>query len=231
MRKVKLSKRLKKVAGFVKEDELILDIGSDHAHLPIYLIQENLIPAAIAGELVQNPYKTAVKEIARYNLTDKISIRLGSGLDVLEVEEKMGSIFICGMGGFLISNIVEKGLKDKKIGKDTRLILQANKKEKELRKSLAYFGFEIIKEAIVKENNKYYEIIVATRKDSKISYNENELIFGPRLLEKRSQLFIEKWTKTLRNNQQILKKLNQRKHSTKKEELRKLNQKIKKVIK
>lgn len=231
MEKIELSKRLAKVAEFVKRDEIILDIGSDHAYLPIYLVEEKLVAAAIAGEIVRGPYEKARNKVARHDLTDKISIRLGSGFDVLEIGEEMGTIFICGMGGILISEIIEKGMKDNKIAKDSRLVLQANNKEDLLRKLLMGLNFEIIDESIVKENDKYYEIIVSNKSERKIEYNQEELFFGPQLLKAKSQVFRAKWQRVLENNQAILKKLDQMKHQTKIEELRDLNKRIEKVIK
>ena len=45
----KLSKRLDLVASFVPAGARLLDVGSDHAYLPIALLQEGKIEAAIAG--------------------------------------------------------------------------------------------------------------------------------------------------------------------------------------
>ena len=51
-----ISKRLEKVASFVPQGDKILDVGSDHAYLPIYLIQQGRIVSAVAGEVVEGPY-------------------------------------------------------------------------------------------------------------------------------------------------------------------------------
>ncbi|MDN6731728.1 MAG: class I SAM-dependent methyltransferase, partial [Atopostipes suicloacalis] len=107
MDKVEGSKRLKKISEHVKKGEPILDIGSDHAYLPIYLVKEKLVPKAIAGELVKGPFQKAKHEVIKHDLEEKIDVRFGDGFNVLKKEEIMGSIFICGMGGLLISEIIE----------------------------------------------------------------------------------------------------------------------------
>lgn len=230
MGKVELSKRLKKIANYVKKDEMILDIGSDHAYLPIYLVEEEFVPSAIAGEVVAGPFQKAKKEVDNHNLSDKISVRFGNGFDVIENDEKIGSIFICGMGGLLIAEIIQKGNKEKKITKDSRLILQANNKEKELRTLLMALDFKIIEESMIKEKNKFYEIIVAEKSKKTISYDQKELFFGPILLEKNSQTFKNKWANVLANNQKIISQLHPKKHRQKIKKLKILNQKIEKGI-
>ena len=42
----------------------LLDVGSDHAYLPIALLQEGKIEAAIAGEVVEGPYQSALQNVA-----------------------------------------------------------------------------------------------------------------------------------------------------------------------
>lgn len=230
MKKLTLSKRLQKVAEFVQMDQMILDIGSDHAYLPIYLIQKKLIPAAIAGEVVEGPYKKTKEQVALNDLSEKISTRLGSGFDVLEEWEEIGSAFVCGMGGILISEIIKKGLLDKKVGKNTRLILQPNNNEKHLRELLMNQQFKIDEERIIRENSKYYEVIVASRSKMKVNYNETELIFGPHLLAEKSKNFESKWQTELKNNQSILKRLNEKNHKHKIQKITWINQQIEKVI-
>ena len=48
-----ISKRLETVASFVPQGAVLLDVGSDHAYLPIELVEKGRIEAAIAGEVVE----------------------------------------------------------------------------------------------------------------------------------------------------------------------------------
>ena len=41
---------------------ILLDVGSDHAYLPIELVERGQIKSAIAGEVVEGPYQSAVKK-------------------------------------------------------------------------------------------------------------------------------------------------------------------------
>lgn len=231
MEKVELSKRLEKVAGFVKEDEVVLDIGSDHAYLPIYLIEKGKIPAAIAGEVALGPYERAKMEAARYQLTDRITIRLANGFDAIKADEKVGTIFICGMGGRLISNILEAGLKDDKLNPSARLVLQANNNESELRELLVRMNYQIIDEAIVKENEKFYEIIAAEKSEDEVNYTIEELTFGPDLMRNQSEVFREKWQAIYRHNHRIINQLDQQTHAEKRKKLKEINKEIEKVVK
>jgi len=72
----KLSNRLDLVASFVPAGARLLDVGSDHAYLPIALLQEGKIEAAIAGEVVEGPYQSALQNVADNGLEDKIEVRL-----------------------------------------------------------------------------------------------------------------------------------------------------------
>jgi tRNA (adenine22-N1)-methyltransferase len=230
MNYIELSKRLKTAADFVKPAQNILDIGSDHAYLPIYLLQQGKVSKAIAGEVVSGPYHKAIEQVTKYQLEDKIDVRLGDGFEVLEEKDSIGTIFICGMGGLLISKIIQEGLNQNKISPSVRLVLQANNEERHLRNLLMENHFEIVGEEIVKENNKIYEIIVAEYTKEKTNYSTEELIFGPKLLSKQSPLFIEKWRQELSNNQRILRQLEKTKNTQKKETLKKKNKLIEKVI-
>lgn len=193
LKKIELSKRLQKASEFAVPNRPILDVGSDHANLPIYLVQEGKVPAAVAGEVVKGPYEYAKSKIDNNGLEKKISIRLGDGLDVIDSKDTIGTIFICGMGGFLITNILKNGLKMNKLSQNTRLVLQPNHGEESVREFLDQAGYEIIDEAILEEKGKYYEIIVAEYTNSPKNYTNLEYIFGPKLLKSKSAIFTKKW--------------------------------------
>lgn len=190
---VQLSQRLKDVATYVPKGAKLLDVGSDHAYLPIYLLEEGLITSAIAGEVVKGPYESALANVSASGFNDKIDVRLANGLAAFEPYDAVTTITICGMGGRLIADILDAG-KDKLKDVD-RLILQPNNREDDLRIWLMENGFTIVAEAIMTENGKYYEIIVAEA--GQMNLSEREIRFGPHLMKEQSQVFQLKWQREI----------------------------------
>ena len=80
---IELGERLTRVASFVLNGSKVCDVGSDHAYLPVYLIQNNQITSAIAGEVVEGPFLSAKQTVRDYRMEDRIEVRLGDGLQIL----------------------------------------------------------------------------------------------------------------------------------------------------
>lgn len=78
--------RLEAIAALVLQNCVVADIGTDHAYLPVWLMQKGLIKAAIAADIAEGPCKAAQTNIGMYGLKDKIEVRRGSGLTVLKPE-------------------------------------------------------------------------------------------------------------------------------------------------
>ena len=190
---VQLSQRLKDVATFVPKDAKLLDEGSDHAYLPIYLLEKGLIRSAIAGDVVKGPYESALTNVSASGFKDKIDVRLANGLAAFEPSDAVTTITICGMGGRLIADILDAG-KDKLKGVK-RLILQPNNREDDLRIWLKENNFAIVAEVIMTENGKYYEIMVAEA--GQMSLSDKEVRFGPHLMKDQSQVFQLKWQREI----------------------------------
>ncbi len=186
-----ISKRLELVASFVPQGAILLDVGSDHAYLPIELVERGQIEAAIAGEVVVGPYQSAVKNVDAHGLEEKIQVRLANGLAAFEEEDQVSVITIAGMGGRLIATILEEGL-DKLVNVE-RLILQPNNREDDLRIWLQDHGFQIVAESIIEEAGKFYEILVVEAGQMKLS--ASDLRFGPFLSKEISPVFVQKWQK------------------------------------
>ena len=186
-----ISKRLEMVASFVPQGAVLLDVGSDHAYLPIELLKEGQINRAIAGEVVAGPYQSAVKNVKEHDLEEKIQVRLANGLAAFEESDKVSVITIAGMGGRLISTILKEGLD--KLANVERLILQPNNREDELRSWLQEHRFQIVAESILEEAGKFYEIIVVEAGEMKLS--ATDVRFGPFLSKEVSPVFIQKWQK------------------------------------
>ena len=186
-----ISKRLELVASFVPQGSILLDVGSDHAYLPIELVERGQIEAAIAGEVVVGPYQSAVKNVDAHGLEEKIQVRLANGLAAFEEEDQVSVITIAGMGGRLIATILEEGL-DKLVNVE-RLILQPNNREDDLRIWLQDHSFQIVAESILEEAGKFYEILVVEAGQMELS--ASDVRFGPFLSKEFSPVFVQKWQK------------------------------------
>ena len=186
-----ISKRLELVASFVPQGAVLLDVGSDHAYLPIELIERGQIESAIAGEVVEGPYQSAVKNVEAHGLKEKIQVRLANGLAAFEETDQVSVITIAGMGGRLIATILEEGLD--KLASVERLILQPNNREDDLRIWLQEHGFQIVAESILEEAGKFYEILVVEAGQMKLS--ASDVRFGPFLSKEISPVFVQKWQK------------------------------------
>lgn len=162
---MKLSKRLQSIANFVLKDANVCDIGTDHGYIPVYLIKENICKKVIATDISKGSLDKIIDLIKKENLEKHIETRLGDGLDILKSNEA-DTLIIAGMGGILISEILEKG---KEITESIdKYIFQPMIGSKDLRKYLVENHFKIIDEDLVFEEGKYYEIIYAIKGNQKI---------------------------------------------------------------
>ncbi|MBN6013435.1 tRNA (adenine(22)-N(1))-methyltransferase [Streptococcus oralis] len=186
-----ISKRLELVASFVPHGAILLDVGSDHAYLPIELVERCQIKSAIAGEVVEGPYQSAFKNVEAHGLKEKIQVRLANGLAAFEEADQVSVITIAGMGGRLIATILQEGLE--KLANVERLILQPNNREDDLRIWLQDHGFLIVAESILEEAGKFYEILVVEAGQMKLS--ASDVRFGPFLSKETSPVFVQKWQK------------------------------------
>ena len=171
---IEVLKRLDVVKSLVPKGTRLLDIGTDHASLPIELVRENVVTSAIASDVNLKPLERAKEEINKNNLSDKISTILSNGFENI-TEGSFDYVAICGMGGHLIAEIIENGGNK---ARNCHLILQPMSYPEALRKYLFDKGFQILDERFAFDNNKPYVIILAKYNSLNVSYNEQDLIFG-----------------------------------------------------
>ena len=193
--------RLNSALDWIDVNDNLADIGCDHGYLADLAIKKG-VPFVQLIDNKEGPLNVARKNLSQYNFTDQTKFTLASGL--LELDPKVTCVAILGMGGELIANILEEGMH--KAFNVNKFILEANTKVPLLRKYLVCNKFEIVSEKIVKENNKYYELILCEKTDKLIQYNDLDLEFGPVLRKEKSPLFIEKWTNVYNKYQGIIKK-------------------------
>ncbi len=185
-----LSKRLEQLAEYLQNPIHFADIGSDHAYLPCYVCSRHERATAIAGEVNQGPFERAKKTVREHELSDRIEVRKGNGLDVIK-EKEVNQITIAGMGGKLIRTILEEG--QVKLSGVSRLILQPNIDAQLVRKWLIEHHYKIVAEEIIAEDGYIYEVIVSDYRKEPLHLSEHELLFGPYLLQEKSDVFLKKW--------------------------------------
>lgn len=181
---MRLRERLHAIAALVPMGARLADIGTDHAYLPVALIQEKRISGAIAGEVHEGPYQIAKETIERLGLQDKILLRLGDGLSILTPGEADTAV-IAGMGGTTIVDILSGQLSVTQSLQ--RLILQPMIGAAAVRRWLLANGWRIMDESLVVEEARLYEIIAA---EPGISPAIEPILYeiGPVLWQKRPSL-------------------------------------------
>ncbi len=172
---MKLDSRLMAIASLVRKDKIFADIGTDHAYLPVYLVEKGVLNKAIAADLRVGPLENAKLAVESYNYSDKIELRLSDGLDNFK-ENEVNEIAIAGMGGLLISSFIErtKWLKNS----DIHLILQPMTHIEELRKTLFDNGFIIDNEVVAEDDDKLYIIFSTYYYGDATAYTDLDLIVG-----------------------------------------------------
>lgn len=159
---MQLSNRLTTVAQFVTKGNRVADIGCDHAHTSIYLVEKEIAVSSIAMDINKGPLERAKENIRRYQYEDKITTRLSDGAKELKVGE-VDTLLMSGMGGLLVNKILSDSIEVVKEVKE--LILQPQSEIALVRKYIYELGFFIEKEAMLIEDEKYYTVIKAVRAD------------------------------------------------------------------
>lgn len=187
-----LSKRLQAVYQMVDKNTRVADIGSDHAYLPVELIETNIASFAIAGEVAKGPMSRSKEDVDKFGLSEKIDVRLGDGLAVINEDDKVDTVVIAGMGGILIKDILSRATEEQLSNVKT-LVLQPNIGEPLVRHWLVENNFEIVDEDIIAEEHHVYEIIKAKKVNEPVNLTEAQYLMGPVLMKKKSPTFIAKW--------------------------------------
>ena len=201
---MQLSKRLRAVADLVPGGTVLADVGTDHAYIPIALVEEGKIPRALAMDINQGPLMRAEENIKAHGLEEKIETRLSDGLEKMRKGEAE-TILIAGMGGLLTVRILSS---KREVSGGTTLVLQPQSDLPSVRGWLAEEGYVITAEELVLEDGKYYPMMRAQKcgemseaKEQRknvdgLSFKceagkekeEQELRYGPLLLEKKHPL-------------------------------------------
>ena len=153
---MKLIERLQYIADEINVGEKVADIGTDHGFLPLYLLRTGKSPKVIMADVSAGSLAKAEENCKLFKAEGDYSLRLGSGLEVLEKGEVDVAVF-AGMGGQLMRDLLAHDIEKTKSIK--RFILQPRNKAGALRLWLLQNGMKIVKEGLVKEGRFICEIL------------------------------------------------------------------------
>lgn len=169
-----MSKRLECIASKVRKGIGVADVGTDHAYIPLLLLERGYMGNIIATDINEGPLNKARLNLSAHDADKRVKLYLCDGLELCP-PELVDDIIIAGMGGDVISSILDRATWC--LREDTQLILQPVTKPEILRYWLINNGFAIIDEAILKENGTIYQIITA-KPGKSCAYSDAELFTG-----------------------------------------------------
>lgn len=205
LQNVNLSRRLECIVDLAGRGETLCDVGCDHAHVPIRLLQSGRFGRAIGMDVIEGPLGKANGNLELYGLTEKVELRLSDGLDAFRPGEA-DTLVITGMGGTLMRDILLR--EPEKTSSFSALVLGPQSDPDRVREALRELGFVLEDERLVFEDGKYYPVLRAVRKadgggtctpeksffSPEISpqlCREAEDLFGPLLLQRRDPVLRE----------------------------------------
>lgn len=205
-------KRLIAVAELLGKKEAVVDVGTDHGFLPVYIIKNNLAERVIACDIAKGPLSVASSNIKKYKLENKISLRLADGLSGVAPNECDG-ITIAGMGGETIARIIDETpwIFNKKSG--YTLVLQPMSCDDRLRQYLTDNCFNIEKEKAVFSKGRVYTVMRASYIGAKINEGPEFKYIG-RLLDDPQEeeiVFVKRRLKVMRDCMEEIKNVEQKK--------------------
>lgn len=212
----KMSERLLSVASLVTPGSRTADIGTDHGYVPVYLVENKIVDAAIAMDLRKGPLARAQETVNSAGLSDRIELRISDGLENLKPGEADTAV-IAGMGGMLICRILTAHPETTASLKE--LVLEPQSEVDKVRRLLSEIGFAITDERMIFEDGKYYPIIKAEKRPSSPAahnemeghiepsspavLSEMEVHFGPVLLRRRDPILRKYLAWQIQVNEQI----------------------------
>ncbi len=189
---MKLSRRLEALIRLVPEGSAVLDVGCDHAYVPIALVERGISPCAVASDVRPGPLQAAREHILEAGLSEKIRTCLADGVPEdlsagsfppaggtvsrtqSEAEDAAFplTLITAGMGGLMIRDILRNMTQPP--GFFSYILISPQRDADAARYALAALCYRIIDEKMVKEDGKYYPLIL-----SKYTAPLSEPLAGP----------------------------------------------------
>lgn len=170
---IRLSERLSAIAERIPHGARVIDVGTDHARLPVWLAQTGRAEHIYAADIRRGPLEGAARLVAETGVGSRVTLRQTDGLNGFGAEDA-DTVVIAGMGGETMAEILSASpwIRD-----GVRLLLSPQSKQDVLRRWLCGQGFTVTSEALVRDAGKIYPILEA-RAGAAPEYTRAELFTG-----------------------------------------------------
>ena len=142
-----LSPRLAAVAEMVPKHSAVVDVGTDHALLPIALVGSGRCVSAIGIDVSEGAIAGARANRLRHGV--QVELRVADGPDVDPGEASV--LVMAGLGGSTICGLLRAGFE--------RVIVQPNTDAEDVRRRLAELGYVVERERLVADGDRFYVVI------------------------------------------------------------------------
>lgn len=216
---MKITKRLENIANLVEKGKSVIDIGTDHGLVPLYLAKNNISKDIIATDISAKSLKKLEDKLDK-NLENIIKTEVCDGLDGIDIKENQIAI-IAGMGAITIIDILSKDID--KVRKLEYVICEGNIGNEKLRRFLNENNFIIDRDFLIKDGRKHYDIIrFKNGSDRKLSLGE--IYFGKFIYSENNPLLMKRIEQIYNKNLKF--KENIEKYSKDKEGLGLINERL-----
>lgn len=161
-----ISLRLLKIASLIDDNSKIINVGTGHALLEIYLAQNKNV-SSIGIDISESSIKKSKKNVSDNNLNNMITIIKNDGLNNIKLKDEV--ITISGLGTHTILKILKNV-------KYNDLIIQSNNDLYTLRKEMIKKNYYIYKEEVIYDKRWY---VIIYFKYGKKKYSNLDLYLGP----------------------------------------------------
>ena len=184
MRYPQLDERLQAAADLFSACDLGADVGADHGRLSCHLLHTNKCQRLIVSDISDDSLQKARNLLSLHGLDHRVEFCVADGLRALE-GNKAACTAICGMGGALISRILESG---SNYLQGASLVICSHTDILLVRQTLQGIGYHIAAERVVRAKGRFY--IVMRAEIGEANYTDKELYLGPCLLKCPNEAFL-----------------------------------------